>query len=131
MTDTLKFIFVTALMYFVSRLRKENDSEGWVRINNDVFHAIFFWGGAWEYRPCEIVLAVVAEIGFVFGIFLLPFRISDRGKAILFVVYIAVVVAALFASFIYESYILYKRREKSHLADRYIRNLRRSRKWRK
>ena len=131
MTDTLKFIFVTALMYFFSRLRKENDSEGWVRINNDIFHAILFWGGAWEYRPCEIVLAVAAEIGFVFGIFLLPFRISDRGKAILFVVYIAVVVAALFASFIYESYILYKRREKSHLADRYIRNLRRSRKWRK
>ncbi len=131
MTDTLKFIFVTALMYFVSRLRKENDSEGWVRINNDIFHAIFFWGGAWEYRPCEIVLAVAAEIGFVFGICLLPFHISDRVKVILFVVYIAVVVAALYASFIYECYIICKRRKKSHLADRYIRNLRRSRKWKK
>lgn len=118
-------------MYITSRIRKENDSEGWVRINNDIFHAIFFWGGAWEYRPCDIVLAVVAEIGFVFGICLLPFHINNRVKEILVDVYIAVVVAALFASFIYESYIIYKRRKKSHLADRYIRNLRRSRKRRK
>ena len=38
------FIVDTILAYSISGIRKDNDSEGWVKIKNETFHKIFCLG---------------------------------------------------------------------------------------
>lgn len=121
------FIVDSILLYILSRIRKENDSEGWVKIKNETFHKIFFWNGYWEYRPCDIVMAVIGEIGFVIGICMLPFELSDQFKKGCIIVGAIIVTISLFISFIYEGTIIHKKRKKADQLGRFIKNLNRKR----
>ena len=121
------FIVDTILAYSISRIRKDNDSEGWVKIKNDTFHKIFFWNGYWEYRPCDIVMAVIGEIGFVIGICMLPFELSDQFKKGFIIVGAIILIISLFISFIYEGTVIHKKRKKADQLGRFIKNLNRKR----
>lgn len=121
------FIVDTILAYSISRIRKDNDSEGWVKIKNETFHKIFFWNGYWEYRPCDIVMAVIGEIGFVIGICMLPFELSDQFKKGFIIVGAIILIISLFISFIYEGTVIHKKRKKADQLGRFIRNINRKR----
>ena len=121
------FIVDTILAYSISRIRKDNDSEGWVKIKNETFHKIFFWNGYWEYRPCDIVMAVIGEIGFVIGICMLPFELSDQFKKGFIIVGAIILIISLFISFIYEGTVIHKKRKKADQLGRFIKNLNRKR----
>ena len=121
------FIVDSILLYILSRIRKENDSEGWVKIKNETFHKIFFWNGYWEYRPCDIVLAVIGEIGFVIGICMLPFELSNHFMKLFILVCVIFMVICLLISFIYEGSIIHKKRKKSDQFGRFIKNINRKR----
>ena len=85
MKNTFIMIGMSLLWYICGRLRKENDREGWLKIRNKRFHDLFFFGGYWEYRPCDIVLAVVAEIGFLVGMISMVMPITDQTRFLLLV----------------------------------------------
>ena len=121
------FIVDTILAYSISRIRKDNDSEGWVKIKNETFHKIFFWNGYWEYRPCDIVMVVIGEIGFVIGICMLPFELSDQFKKGFIIVGAIILIISLFISFIYEGTVIHKKRKKADQLGRFIKNLNRKR----
>ena len=78
MKYTFMLIGLSALWYLCARLRKENDREGWVRIRNKTFHDIFFYNGYWEYRPCDIVGAVVSLGCFLTGVVALFLPLSEK-----------------------------------------------------
>lgn len=121
------FIVDSILLYILSRIRKENDSEGWVKIKNETFHKIFFLNGYWEYRPCDIVLAVIGEIGFVIGICMLPFELSNHFMKLFILVCVIFMVICLLISFIYEGSIIHKKRKTADQLGRFIKNLNRKR----
>ncbi len=118
----MSLLVVSALAYLMARIRKDNDSEGWVKIENVLFHDIFFYKGYWEYRPCDIVMAVISEIGICAGIVLLFLPLPDRILSLVFMAFVAVMVVGLIISFIVEAVIIHKRRKKADLMITYRRN---------
>ena len=129
MENTLKFIALSLVFCFISRFRRDLERDGWVRIRSKAFHDIFFWGGYWQYRPCNIVLAVVGEISFVVGVCLIPFHLPEKLIQVLLAIYIVVVTLALIVSMIYECYIIHKRKKEADLVSSYIKSMRRNKKW--
>ena len=124
MVNTLKFIAFSLVFYIMSRFRRERFSDGWVTIKSKTFHTLFFWGGHWQYRPSNIVMAVVGGLGVVIGVCLLPFQLPKTVIAVLLTAYVLIVSLAIIGSMIYECYIIHKRRKEADMAGRYIKKMR-------
>ena len=128
MKYTVTLIVLSVLWYICGRLRRETEWESWVRIKNETFHDVFFFGGFWEYRPCEIVLVVVSEIFLVIGVISMLLPLSDHSRFVMLVGAIIIMFLSLIPAFVYETVSIYRRRKKADMAGRFIKACRRN-KW--
>jgi hypothetical protein len=120
MKYSFMLIGLSALWYLCSRLRRENDREGWVKIRNKTFHEIFFYNGYWEYRPCDIVGAVVSLGCFLAGVVTLILPLSEKVRALMLVGFGTLICLTEIPAIIYECWLIRKRRQKNDLAGRFL-----------
>ena len=128
MKYTFMLIGLSALWYLCARLRKENDREGWVRIRNKTFHDIFFYNGYWEYRPCDIVGAVVSLGCFFVGVVTLLLPLSEKVRTLMLVGFGAIICVTEIPALIYECWLIHKRKQKNDLAGRFLKASRNNKK---
>ena len=127
MKYTVELILISLLSYLCGRLRNEYDRKGWVKIRSPLFHMLVFPGGYWKYRPCDIVIAAVGEIGFLTGIITLFLPLTCTVREAVFCTYYGVLFVTLIPSFIIEAVVCHRRDKEADLVGNYLKSCKKKR----